>query len=131
MATLLAQLGPDERVDHLVGQLGADDDPDHPDGGVLTPGDLLRADEPLDHAQGRAHGHGEGDQGQHGEERHLGGRAGDPVAQGGVEHVGPELPGVVAEDPLGAAPGPGQDLVPGRDPLRRGSHRLTPRCSTD
>jgi hypothetical protein len=28
---LLAQLGPDERVDHAVGQPGADDDPDHPD----------------------------------------------------------------------------------------------------
>ncbi len=83
----LAELGPDERVDHPVGQPGADHDPDQRDGGVLAPGDLLRADEALDLAEGGADGHGQRDQGQHGEEGHLGGRAGDPVAQRRVEHV--------------------------------------------
>ena len=43
----------------------------------------------------------------------------DPVAQGGGD-MGRELPGVVAEDPLGAA------RRPGLDPIRRGNHHLTP-----
>jgi hypothetical protein len=116
----LVELGPDERVDDPVGQPGADHDPDQRDGGVLAPGDLLRADEALDLAEGGADGHGQRDQGQHGEEGHLGGRAGDPVAQGGVAHVGGELPGVVAEDPLGAARRPRLDAI------GRGNHHRTP-----
>ena len=67
-----------------------------------------------------ADGHGQRDQGEHGEEGHLGGRAGDPVAQRGADAVGGQLPGVVAEDPLGAALGPGEDAI------GRGRHRLTP-----
>jgi hypothetical protein len=124
-AVLLAELGPQEGVDHPVGHLRADHHPDQRDGSVLAPRDLLWTDEPLDQAQGGADGHGQRHQGQQREERHLGGRAGDPVPRRGAEHVGAELPRVVPEQPLGTPLRPRQESV--RESICRGYHRRHPR----